>query len=135
MTQTTKNSVLWQIWGFSFDLNPTRDQTVSKSYFALFMLHWFLAVHRSMINRFKGYTIDIWHLTFHISHICMPLLSIAMKTKVVQHVLRIISNVFSSFQCFQVFNVFKFSITFKLWNSWFQAFVWHSDIFIFYLKQ
>ena len=37
------------------------------------------------------------------------LLSIDMKTKVVQHVLRII------------FNVFKFSIRFKLLNSWFLA--------------
>ena len=39
----------------------------------------------------------------------LPFSPINMKTKVVQHVLRII------------FNVFKFSITFKLWNSWFPA--------------
>ena len=40
------------------------------------------------------------------------LLSIDMKTKVVQHVPRII---------FKVFKVIKFSVILKLWNSWFQA--------------
>ena len=53
------------------------------------------------------------------------LLSIDMKTKVDQHVPRIIFHVLkvSSFQVFK-FSVFKFSK-----HSWFPAFVWHSDIF------
>ena len=56
------------------------------------------------------------------------LLSIDMKTKVVQHVLRIIYNVF------KVFKFSEFSITFKLWNSWFPAFVWSSDIFLLFIS-
>ena len=47
------------------------------------------------------------------------------KTKVVQHVSRIIFN---------VFKFSKFSITSKLWNSWFPAPVWLSDIFYYYFK-
>ena len=48
------------------------------------------------------------------------LLSIDMKTKVVQHVPKIIFN---------VFKVFRFSSFQK--HSWFPAFVWRSDIFIY----
>jgi len=46
------------------------------------------------------------------------LLSIDIKTKVVQHVSRIKLDNLTTRQL-----VFKFSITFKLWNSWFPAFV------------
>ena len=40
-----------------------------------------------------------------------------------------VSKVFESFQSFHKF-FWKFSLTFKLWNSWFPAFVWRPDIFL-----
>ena len=57
------------------------------------------------------------------------LLSLDMKTKVVQHVPRINLSYFK-FQIFKFSHFFKFSIFFRFSNFlWFPAFVWLSDIF------
>ena len=54
-------------------------------------------------------------------------LNLDMKTKVVQHVLRMIFNIFKVF----TFSGFQFLSIFSSFSkhSWFPAFVWHSDIF------
>ena len=59
------------------------------------------------------------------------LLSIDMKTKVVQHVPRINLS-YLKFQIFKFLKNFKFSKIFKFSNFlWFPAFVWLSDIFLY----
>ena len=99
---------------------------------------FFFFLAGNQLNELKCHRHGCWLLRSQKKHLqFFPnkqwLLSIDMKTKVVQHVPRINLSYFK-FQIFKFSNFFKFSIFFKFSNFlWFPAFVWLSDIFFYHI--